>query len=58
MMRAFATFLRDERGATAIEYGLIVALIFLAITAMLAAVGDKVEVMWQVIHDAAVAVLS
>ena len=32
MSKVFA-FLKDESGATAIEYGLIVALIFLAITA-------------------------
>ena len=29
--RAIGRFARDERGATAIEYGLIVALLFLAI---------------------------
>lgn len=40
-MRAFLTqFLRDESGATAIEYGLIISLIFLAIVTALTAFGN------------------
>jgi len=35
----FMRFLRDERGATAVEYGLLTALISLAIVASLNAVG-------------------
>lgn len=31
LKRTIGGFLRDERGATAIEYGLIVALVFLAV---------------------------
>ena len=34
-------FLRDERGATAIEYGLIAALIFLVIVTSVTAFGNK-----------------
>ncbi len=34
-------FVRDERGATAIEYGLIAALISVAIIAVLSALGDS-----------------
>ena len=40
-MRAFLTrFLRDDSGATAIEYGLIISLIFLAIVVSLTAFGN------------------
>lgn len=40
-MRAFLTrFLRDDGGATAIEYGLIISLIFLAILTSLTAFGN------------------
>ena len=35
-----------ERGATAIEYGLIIALIVLAIIASLSSVADKTVGMW------------
>jgi pilus assembly protein Flp/PilA len=40
-MKRFAKrFNQDERGATAIEYGLIIALIFLVILSALTAFGD------------------
>lgn len=40
-MRAFLTrFLREDSGATAIEYGLIISLIFLAILTSLTAFGN------------------
>ena len=40
-MRRFLTrFRHDQRGATAIEYGLIIALIFLVILSALTAFGD------------------
>jgi len=39
MKRFLCCFLRDERGATAIEYGLIIALIFLVILSALTAFG-------------------
>ncbi|MGQ2990994.1 MAG: Flp family type IVb pilin [Brevundimonas sp.] len=40
-MRAFLTrFQRDESGATAIEYGLIISLIFLAIVGSLTIFGN------------------
>lgn len=41
------TFLRDETGATAIEYGLIASLIAVAIVAVLAALGDKLTAVFQ-----------
>ena len=39
MKRFLNRFRRDERGATAIEYGLIIALIFLVILSALTAFG-------------------
>lgn len=37
---------RDRRGATAIEYGLILALVFLAILSAVTAVSDLTVGMW------------
>jgi len=37
------TFATDESGATAIEYGLIVGLMALALVAALGALGDKIS---------------
>ncbi|WP_426019449.1 Flp family type IVb pilin [Brevundimonas sp. DWR2-3-1b1] len=41
MRRLISRFLRDDGGATAIEYGLICALIFLAIVTSIAALGNS-----------------
>jgi pilus assembly protein Flp/PilA len=38
--RSALAFLRDERGATAIEYGLIVSLIFLVVVGSMTAFGN------------------
>ncbi len=43
MRRIIGRFLRDEGGATAIEYGLIAALIFLAITTALYAFAGSAD---------------
>ncbi|RZJ30940.1 MAG: Flp family type IVb pilin [Brevundimonas sp.] len=40
MTRFLTRFLRDDSGATAIEYGLIIALIFLTILGALTAFGN------------------
>ncbi|MFM5915233.1 Flp family type IVb pilin [Chakrabartia godavariana] len=40
---------RDERGATAIEYGLIVALIVVAMMTTLGSIGDTVSNMWNLV---------
>lgn len=40
---AIRSFLQDEEGVTAIEYGLIAALIAIAIIAMVALVGDQLN---------------
>jgi pilus assembly protein Flp/PilA len=42
-MRFVATLLRDENGATAIEYGLIAALISVVIIAAVTLVGSKLS---------------
>ncbi len=42
MKNVFARFTNDESGATAIEYGLIAALLAVAIIAAVTAVGDEV----------------
>jgi len=40
-------FLRDESGATAIEYGLIAALISVSIIAGYTAIGNSLNEQWQ-----------
>ncbi len=42
-MTFFKNLVRDEEGATAIEYGLIAALIAVAMITALGAVGDNVQ---------------
>lgn len=39
--------LRDRRGATAVEYGLILALIFLAMVGAVAGLADTTTTMWN-----------
>lgn len=48
----FDRFARDEGGATAIEYGLIVSLIFLAITAAVRGFTNETNVMYSEIASA------
>ncbi|MEI5680039.1 Flp family type IVb pilin [Mesorhizobium sp. CGMCC 1.15528] len=43
MSKIFARFVKDESGATAIEYGLIAALIALAIMAGAGALGNTIS---------------
>lgn len=51
-MSAFLkTFLKDEGGATAIEYGLIAALISVAIILTLISVGQNLDATFQAIRD-------
>ena len=45
----FKRLLRDTRGATAIEYGLIVALVVIAILASLSSVADENDGLWAVV---------
>ena len=51
MSKIFARFAKDESGATAIEYGLIAALIALAIIAGAGAIGDQLEDTFGAIKD-------
>jgi pilus assembly protein Flp/PilA len=41
MRRLFDRFLADQSGATAIEYGLIISLIFLVVVSAMTAFGNK-----------------
>jgi pilus assembly protein Flp/PilA len=50
-MQTFKRFLRDESGATAIEYGLIAAGISLAIIAMVNALGAKLNTKFTSINS-------
>lgn len=49
----FRALRRDERGATAIEYGLIAALIVLAMMGGLRALGGGSDGMWTKVADEA-----
>ena len=49
MTKIFARFVKDESGATAIEYGLIAALIALAIVAGAGALGNGLSTQFNVI---------
>jgi pilus assembly protein Flp/PilA len=42
---------RSERGATAIEYGLIAALIVVAIITSIGSIGETVSAMWNNVAD-------
>ena len=47
-------FIRDERGATAVEYGLLAALVSLAAGGVVAILGDIVQLVYQFILDGVV----
>ncbi|MEQ1952124.1 Flp family type IVb pilin [Mesorhizobium sp. CN2-181] len=46
MSKLIRRFLKDEDGATAIEYGLIIALISLAIVGGVGTFADQLEFLW------------
>jgi len=48
-------FVRDERGATAVEYGLLAALVSLAAGSVVAILGDIVQLVYQFVVDNVVA---
>ncbi len=48
----FKTFLRDESGTTAIEYGLIVALVSIVLVSVLGTVGTKLTTVFTTISNA------
>ncbi len=47
----FSPIVTEERGATAIEYGLILALIFLAVMGGVTLLGDSVKGRWNDISN-------
>jgi pilus assembly protein Flp/PilA len=52
MTKAILKYLKDEQGATAIEYGLIVAFIGAALAATIFFLGDDIQGTFQSILDA------
>jgi pilus assembly protein Flp/PilA len=50
-MRCFFRIYKDERGATAVEYGLILAMIFLAIVGAVALVATATGDVWGNVAD-------
>ncbi len=48
-MKIIAQFIRDENGATAIEYGLLIGLISVAIVASVTAVGTSLVDIFEVL---------
>ena len=50
MRRLFRIF-KDEQGATAVEYGLILAMIFLAMIAGVSAFGQTTVEMWNYVAN-------
>ncbi len=50
-MRMLKKFIRDEQGATAIEYGLIAALVSVAIIGILTTLGDNLTATFQTVSD-------
>ena len=51
MKKAIMNFLRDEEGVTAIEYGLIAALIALAIITAVTLVGTNLDIIFNDVAD-------
>jgi pilus assembly protein Flp/PilA len=51
MLKKFNAFLRDEEGATAIEYGLIVGLIAAVIILVVTGVGTKLQSLFTTVSS-------
>lgn len=51
MTNLFARFAKDESGATAIEYGLIAALISVVIIAVVGNIGSRLKGAFETIRD-------
>lgn len=51
MTNLFNRFVKDEDGATAIEYGLIAALIAVAIITAVGTLGDRLEAAFTTVND-------
>ena len=55
MITLIRRFIRDETGATAVEYGLLAALVSLAAGSVVAILGDIVQMVYQYLVDNVVA---
>lgn len=51
MLTKVHSFLRDEEGASAVEYGLVVGLIAVAIIAVLIAIGPKLNTLFEKVNN-------
>jgi pilus assembly protein Flp/PilA len=56
--RSLAAFAADERGATAIEYGLIASCIVIVIIAALTGYGDQMKAQWTWVSETVVAAMT
>ncbi|MBN8844337.1 MAG: Flp family type IVb pilin [Sphingomonadales bacterium] len=57
-MNKFQRLLRSTRAATAVEYGLILALIFVAALIAMTAVGKSASAMWNTVSSTSVDAMS
>ena len=51
-MEKLLNFLKDEEGATAVEYGVLVALIIAILVGVIATLGGKIKDAFQAVVDA------
>ena len=58
MIRLIRRFIRDESGATAVEYGLIAALVSVAAGSVVAILGRNVQLIYQFVLDNVIAASS
>ncbi len=54
MLKLLRGLMSDRKGATAVEYGIIVALIVIAMIVSLGAVADTTNDMWNHVSDSSV----
>ncbi len=45
------SFMNDEEGATAVEYGVLIALIIAAVVVVIGTLGDQIQVGFQSVSD-------
>ena len=57
VMAFYKNLLSDQRGATAVEYGLIIALLVIAIVSVLSEVADENTGIWAIVEKNVTAVL-
>ena len=51
MMRNFVRLMRDEKGQTMVEYGLLIALISIAVIAVLVLLGPRIAGFFQAVDN-------